>query len=52
MLLPEFTLYLDQLEQFLVLHSQLLLAVIRQLLEEIRVAHCESHCELGTALLK
>ena len=45
MLLSEFTLHLNQLEQLLVFYAQLLLAVVGELLEEIGVAHREGHCE-------
>lgn len=52
MLLSEFTLHLYQLEQLLVFNTQLFLAVVGELLEEVGVAHSEGHCELGAALLK
>lgn len=52
MLLSEFTLHLYQLEQLLVFNTQLFLAVVGELLEEVGVADCEGHCELGAALLK
>lgn len=52
MLLPEFTLDLYQLEQLLVLDTQLLLAVVGELLEEVGVAHREGHSEFGAALLQ